>query len=433
MPEFFTNYAQPQQRQSLADLVNMASGIQQFQQQQQTLPLELRRLQAETKVAEETAQPRIQSAQAQAETARSSADVAQLERFQKFLSNSRRESASLIGQDKLTYDDIRKHYDDSLKNAIFDPRVREQALNQAMAQIPKGGSTAQYREILARDLTKTMSAESQVDKLFPAISMQSTGAQTVPVTTGSALAMQAPGRIAGPGIETEIPPTQQIIEPTGATRLVGPLSQRGLQNLQTGVGPVQAGILGASGENIAKDWTNTSFEAAGAPGRIAVFQNIKRLVPESFTGVGAERKQFVSGLAQAIGIPANILETSSTDELSKNTKLLQLAGGNTDAARGIAELANPNTKMTKEGILRVTNQLISIERMKEKKAQFLQPYTNNGPEYQRRMQEFNQVADPRIFQDIPDAETKKQFDAMTKRERDELIGKIRQARQLGIL
>jgi hypothetical protein len=164
-----------------------------------------------------------------------------------------------------------------------------------------------------------------------------------------------------------------------------------------------------------------------------VFQNIKKLVPESFTGVGGERKKFLSGLAQAVGIPANILETSSTDELAKNTKLLQLAGGNTDAARGIAELANPNTKMTKEGILRVTDQLIGMEKMKEAKARYLQPYSQDAAKYQQAMQNFNQVADPRLFQEMSAAEVAKLKASMSDAQKAELSQRVKIAKQLGIL
>jgi hypothetical protein len=251
---------------------------------------------------------------------------------------------------------------------------------------------------------------------------------------GSALAFNVPGTQAGPGIEAQLPPTTQVVNPqTGATQLLGPASQRGPQNLQTGMGPAQSGLLGAGGENISKDWTSTVFDAQGAPGRIAVFQNIKKLVPEAFTGVGGERKQFVSGLAQAVGIPANVLETSSTDELAKNTKLLQLAGGNTDAARNIAELANPNTKMTKEGILRVTDQLIGMEKMKEAKARYLQPYSQNATKYQEEMNKFSQISDPRLFQEMSQSEAKKLWDSMSDAEKTAMVRIQKQAKQMGVI
>lgn len=451
MPEFFTNYAQPQQRNSLADMVNMASGIQNFQQAQQlqplqlekarmeveqlkkTQPLEAQRLAAEARVAEETALPRISAAESQASRAGSEADVAKLDKFKAFLSNSIQSSAPLLTKKDLSYDNIEKHFKDSLKNVSDDPKMQEQALAQAMQHIPKNAPPDEYRMFVGRQMLQALTTENLVNKLFPTSQALSTGEQVLPVSYGSSLAVQPPGTVMGKGTEMGIPPTTQVVNPAGEARLVGPMSQRGAANMQTGVGPAQAALLAGGGENISKDWQNTTFEAQGAPGRIAVFQNIKKLVPESFTGVGGERKQFLSGLAQAVGIPANVLETSSTDELAKNTKLLQLAGGNTDAARGIAELANPNTKMTKEGILRVTDQLIGMEKMKEAKARYLQPYSQNAPQYQQAMQSFNQVADPRLFQEMSAAEVAKLKASMSEAERAELGQRIRMAKQLGII
>jgi hypothetical protein len=58
----------PVQGMSLGDMVNIARGAQQYQQAQQTNPLELQRLQAEANVATGTEQPRIRSAEASAQT-----------------------------------------------------------------------------------------------------------------------------------------------------------------------------------------------------------------------------------------------------------------------------------------------------------------------------------------------------------------------------
>lgn len=431
MADFFTNYsAAVPQRTSLNDMLNMASGVQQYQQAQQLNPLALRKAAAETMVSEQTAPTRIAEQQAQTETAQTAANTAKLENARKHIENVKRESIKLLSEPKLTYDDVVKHYKNTIENIGGD----EKALKQAIALVPKTNDTNQLKTWIARDFTGALSAESQIERLFPSAQMVETGAQKIPTVMGSAQAFTMPGTQVGKPIENQLPPTTQVVNPqTGATQLLGPMSQRGPQNLQTGMGPAQAGLLGAGGENVSKDWTSTVFEAQGAPGRIAVFQNIKKLVPEAFTGVGGERKQFISGLAQAVGIPANILETSSTDELAKNTKLLQLAGGNTDAARNIAELANPNTKMTKEGILRVTDQLIGMEKMKEAKARYLQPYSQNAEQYQQAMQNFSQVADPRLFQEMTAEEVAKLKASMSEAQRAELGQRIKMAKQLGII
>ena len=127
------------------------------------------------------------------------------------------------------------------------------------------------------------------------------------------------------------------------------------------------------------------------------------------------------------------LEAATTDELMKNTKLLQLAGGNTDAARSLAEFANPNTKMTKEGINRVVDQLMGIEKMKVARANFLGQFTGDPGKYAQAMDNFRQISDPRIFQEMTKEDVEKLRKSMSPRERQEMSERIRMARQLGVI
>jgi len=60
MADFFTNYPAAQKPMTLGEMLNMASGVQQYQQAQQMNPLALRQKQAETTLAEETLKPKIQ-------------------------------------------------------------------------------------------------------------------------------------------------------------------------------------------------------------------------------------------------------------------------------------------------------------------------------------------------------------------------------------
>jgi hypothetical protein len=141
----------------------------------------------------------------------------------------------------------------------------------------------------------------------------------------------------------------------------------------------------------------------------------------------------IASFAQMVGIPAYEMETATTDELMKNTNLLALAGGNTDAAREIARFANPNNKMTKEGINRVANQLISIEEMNLARARYMGPAGNDPQTYFNRKLQFDAIADPRLFLDVEPAEHKKMLDALTPNERAKLIFKAKQAKQMGVI
>ena len=262
------------------------------------------------------------------------------------------------------------------------------------------------------------------------------GEQVIPAGVGG------PGIGAGaqppmaPALPANLPPSDlgAAIPPTGGAAPAGPTPPPpGGPGAPTRLTAGESGMLTEQIKMAQDDWMRTQAENREAQTRISTFQKIKSLVPEAFTGVGGEQKQFLSGVAQAIGVPLNVLETSTTEELAKNTRLLQLAGGNTDAARAIAELANPSAKMTKEGILRVTNQMIGMEKMKQARANYLKPFARDAEQYVQQMNAFDSLADPRMFQEATPADVKKMKEAMSPAEQAEFLNKVRQARQMGIL
>jgi len=488
MPEFFTNYsaAIPKQT-SISDLIGNMSALQKYNQETQLLPIQLERAKSELQGSKQTvAKGGIELSQAQqANKERLDVQNAIVQNPDRFQTNGRFDPNKLMQQlptlAPMTHTDFIERYTKAMDSAakaessvtklsedrravigstvsalghagVNDPKIVVRALDQlkkhhkgdeafsesvdAFADMFKNSTPGAHISQTAILTGNMLLSPSEQQQLFaPKSGTANLGDVVQPTVTKPSVVGETPSITAtGTPMDLGVPPTQQVVNAaTGETQLVGPASQRGRQTYQTGMGPAQTSILTSGGENVSKDWTTTTFDAQGAPGRIAVFQNIKKLVPESFTGVGGERKQFLSGLAQAVGIPANILETSSTDELAKNTKLLQLAGGNTDAARGIAELANPNTKMTKEGILRVTDQLIGMEKMKEAKARYLQPYSQNAAQYQQEMQKFSQISDPRLFQEMSETEAKKLWESMSSAEKSSIIRMQKQARQMGVI
>ena len=447
MADFFTGYTNPVQQTRLADMMNLASGVQNYQQAQQMNPLalqqkqlelqqaqqlnplNLQKAQAEARVATETADPRITAAKAQAETALSESDIKRLQKINAFHSNAARQLLGLAAKEDITPQAIVE----SMTKTLKDSGASDDAIKQSMAQIPKTGTPSELRLWVGRNGLQSLDAAGQIEKLYPATQAISTGAATVPMTAGGALAVQAPGQQVGPGIETQLPPSTTVAGPSGETTYLGPQSQRPAGPVQAGVGPATTNLQANLGTTLGSEWANTSQKASEAPQKIAIYQNIKKLIPESYTGALAEKKQFVANLAQSIGIPFNVLESSSTDELAKNTKLLQLAGGNTDAARGLAELASPNTKMTKEGMVRVTNQLIGQEQFNAAKANFLQNAIGNPTSYQNKLLQWNNAADPRFFQEMSQADAQKMMQAMSPAELTALRQKRAMAKQLGII
>jgi hypothetical protein len=260
-----------------------------------------------------------------------------------------------------------------------------------------------------------------------------TGAGGATVQTGQ-FGPYAPGQaLPGTTFETQIPPTSEVVSATGAKQMIGPMSQRGGSPLTTGLGPAQTALLGAGGATISADFANTVKDAAEAPSRVAIFQNIKKFAPDSFTGVGGQRKELAAGILNAVGIPAYEAEKVSTEELAKNSALLALAGGNTDAARALAEIATPNKKLNEKAILAIADQMIGIENMKIAKSNYLTPAQNDATQYGQRKLQFDQIADPRIFQEMTAQDVAKLKASMSAAEQAELTRKIRLARQMGII
>lgn len=430
---------------SLGDMLNLARGAQQYQQAQQINPLELQRAQAEAQVAQETAKPRIRSAEAQAQSAETGAQSTAMDFANKQVLGIANRLTGLINDPLMIATEQNPSAVDTAKLAArLENYGKQQAKELGIPEEKAAQLIAPYvaeatsnpagiRQFLKNKLLATLDQGSRVTALQPTGQAIGTGAGGYTVQTGQ-FGPYAPGQILpGTAYQQELPPTQQVVTPTGETRLLGPISQRGNVPLTTGLPPAQAALLEAGGKTIGPDLQATVEQAKAAPSRIAIFQNIKKLTPEAFTGPTAERRQAVASFAQVLGIPAYELEAATTDELMKNTKLLQLAGGNTDAARSLAEFANPNTKMTKEGIHRVTDQLIGIERMNMARAAYLTPVADNATQYSQRKLQFDQLADPRLFQEMTPQDVAKLKASMSKAEQAEMSDKIRLARQLGII
>jgi len=453
----------PVQGASLADMVNIARGAQAYQQAQQINPIELQtaqqqlsrlqqltpeevaRAQAEANVATQTQQPRIRSAEAGAQTAETGTQSAQLEFANKQVNAVAGRLTSLINNPLIIASEqnpqavnptqlmgIVKKYGEEQASALGIPKEKaDQLLQPYLEQATT--NPAGIRQFLKDKLLSTLDQGSRIGAMQPSGIGINTGAGGATVQTGQ-FGPYAPGQVLpGTMFEQQIPPTQQIVTPTGQTQLVGPMSQRGNQPMVTGLGPAQTSLLGAGGTTIATDFANTVKDAAEAPSRVAIFQNIKKFAPDSFTGVGGQRKELAAGILNAVGIPAYEQEKVNTEELAKNSALLALAGGNTDAARALAEVATPNKKLNEKAILAIADQMIGIENMKIARANYLTPAQNDATQYGQRKLQFDQIADPRIFQEMTKEDVAKLKGSMSQAQQSELTRKIRLARQMGII
>jgi hypothetical protein len=222
----------------------------------------------------------------------------------------------------------------------------------------------------------------------------------------------------------------QFVRATPSTGTIEPIKG---QAYNPNPSSADIGMTNRQAEAYSSDFSNAQKDATEATPRIALFQNIKKLAPEAFTGVGGARKELATGVANAIGIDIYTAEKTATDELAKNSALLSMVGGNTDAARLLAEAANPNKKMNEQAIKDVADQLIGVERMKQAKARFLTPYANDPQKYAQALNTFNELNDFRIFQEATPAQVARLKSSMSKDQQAEMSRKIKRARELGLI
>ena len=478
MPDyaFTVPQVQPVRQSSLADMLTMARGAQAYQQQQALNPLELQakqmaveqsaavnplELRAKQMAVEQAGRmnPEIYKAQVAAtQTGETGAKSAELGLQSKKAQIAIDEATSVLNDPRII-------------NAAQNPNAAIDAYLEAEDRMVKRGlskyeakmhiapwiiKAGQGSSTLRDELRNAIAAgtgaagqQAQENLGLPQAGALDTGAGIIQTTTTPSVRGSLPTVTAGPQIAArELPPTTQLVAqpgdntglPPGTPYLVGPRGPTAINApkppppMTTGLAPQIAGTLTSSATAANEDWKQTMDKAQNAPQRIAIFQNIKKLAPESFTGVGGERKALVSGIAQAVGIPVFELEKTTTEELVKNTKLLALAGGNTDAARQLAEVANPNSKMTVAAIKNVADQMIGVERMNTARYNYLLPFREDPVNYQKKMAEFTPLMDYRIYQTDPDpVEFKKLINSMSDSDKADIKIKLELARKLGII
>jgi hypothetical protein len=191
------------------------------------------------------------------------------------------------------------------------------------------------------------------------------------------------------------------------------------------VGQTEAMRLNAG--TAAADWQQTFAAGQKASQNIGVLQEIKKYAPGAVSGVGQDRRAFLAGLAGLIGMDAGQMEKTDTDLLAKNTNMLALAGGNTNLAKELSEVANPNVHMTKEAIIKAADQVIAQQQLSLVRAKHLGKVANDPAAYTQAATEFNANADPRVLQypTMTTAERAEMKKAMNPQEQLEFGNKLR--------
>lgn len=175
---------------------------------------------------------RSRGAVASADTAEIGANTAKLENQLKHQNYASRQMLTLLNSDKpVTADDIKGTVTSIMKNS----GAPDNAIKQALAALPAGGTDRENRAFIARHATNSLSAESQLEKLFPAAVGTNVGGAVVPLSGGGPLAYTAPGTQVGPAQATTISPQVATNQITGAPMVIG--GGRGVGTQPTVGGP----------------------------------------------------------------------------------------------------------------------------------------------------------------------------------------------------
>jgi hypothetical protein len=481
------NTGKPVPGMSLSDMMNVAGSAQAYKQAQQINPLQLQAqqqaveqarqmnpmlLQQQQQIVNQAARVNpelLRSATAAAGTAETGQASANLDFANKKVSAVANRLTGIINNPLII---AAEQNPDAVNPQALYGLIKSYGMTQAKEMgIPEDQANsliqpylaqppAAMRQFLKDKLLATLDAGSRIFAVQPTGVPVSSGAGTSVISTGMFGATPVGAALPGTAVTTQLPPTQPLIAvegdgtglapgtpyvkgpqagtvpgpvPTLSPQPAAPMAPPVVRPAVTGQAPGVAQTLTANATIASDDWSTTSKDASTAQQRIMTLQKIRQLAPEAFTGVGGARKELVAGVANAIGISAYEAEKTATDELRKNSNLLSLAGGNTDAARMLAEAANPNTKMNEKAIKEVVGQLIGMENMKAAKAEFLGQYRSDPNAYIQKLAEFNNVADSRLFQEMTREEVAKLKASMSESEQKAMIDKIRKAKQMGVI
>jgi hypothetical protein len=454
----FTDYPTTKQT-SLGDLIGGISNIQNFQQQQQLMPLQLEKAKLDLERQQQTQNPeiaRIQSLSRQQLGTEQPAITLQQELAKQSQTATEKQKYELnaLQQEHMDTELGSVIPDPRVTNASKDPEAAKEAIFELRKRLERRGlkeTTVEAHlrpyldliekkpEVLSQALTNVVNRGQNTQQFAqanqaPTQVTTNTATNLVPVSPfqpnrPTQVFPQLPGpsteEVAQEGNPYGLPVGTKFIPPVNARQPNAPIVR---ELSSTVTAPIEQ-----ANTFFKNDWNKTVEEATQAVPRKAVLQNIKKLAPESFTGVGGARKELAVGVANALSIPYLEAEKTATDELRKNSTLLAIAGGNTDLARQMAEAANPNNKMNEQAIKNVVDQLIGAENMKTARFQYLSKFKNDPATYQQKSAEFTPFMDSRLYQEMSKQEVEKLKASMSTAERKEIGDKIREARRLGII
>jgi hypothetical protein len=426
----------------LSGLINTAATAQGLKKAKATFAYDVaqrgaesRAAEAGARVAEQTADPMIAQQQAATEQSQTASKRATWE-----LNNAQHQRTidtitGLIGDNDVRTgnpEGILAKLDMAEQNAIrYGAKPEDVAASMAPLRQIAQSNPGQVQPALINLLRQGLGAGGQAQVIQPSGPQINTGQVQYQANTNP-LAAAPQGPVAGTGAVNQIPVGTPVYDPNAqAPRLTGPGG---------GAGPQAGPSLGAPAAvqgvitPVTEDWARTTQAATGAAQNIGVLQNIKGLADTATTGAFVDKRALANKIGSLLGMTEADLAATDTDVLAKNSAMLALAGGNTDSARALAEMANPNTKMTKSAIKHAVDQIVGQQKLILAKQQYMQQFAANPTEYSNQLANFNKVADPRTFEfasKTPE-EQQEMLSTMTPSAKAELKQKMEALHNLGI-
>jgi len=356
----------PPQGMSLGDMLNLARGAQAYQQAEQANPLALQKAQMEIEQAQKLNPLAVRERTATTQTAEYGASNAQLENMLKHQQNSSRNLLKLLNDKEVTPAKIEEHVVSTMQNA----GANRQAIAQAVQNLPKEGTDKELRAFVAKHATNSLSAEAQLEKLFPKAEMLNTGAQSIPIQMGNeAFTGVKPGTPLNIGIASQVGPTsRETLETdplTGNKVVVTKDVQGNIISSRAAPAAPKAGGFNAvpAGESSATAEAAKTIQLQANKAALNVQQSqfnnntIIGLADKSLVGANAETLAKLGGGYAVL----NALDTGSATAVDNRQKLghqlaletANLASGaglNTDAARALGEKMSGDITWTPEAI-----------------------------------------------------------------------------------
>jgi hypothetical protein len=196
----------------------------------------------------------VKKANAEADTAEIGTKRAEVGLGSDQLAFNRRQLESAAQQQQKLFTKPDLNADDIIKATVQhakDFNLGPDAVKQALQGLPEKGTTKDYQAYLAGNLASTLSAQSQMDKLYPASTLTNVGGAIVPTATGNqAVTGVAPGSQTGQAIPTTISPQIFANPITGNPQVIGGGRPAGNQPQMGGTNTVALNSMGTSGTNV---------------------------------------------------------------------------------------------------------------------------------------------------------------------------------------